>query len=370
MKIEIFTEFNDDLQRFWEPFYLQSNSLPFHSYKWQHYWNEHVGQPKYNMAICVVVCTADSGVLAIFPLGIYVSMGARVLSFMGAEESDYDAPLLSNDVDSNGFKDIWAAAQKFIPSHDVVFFRNIPEIVDKSYNFLLECVETKETGKSYSTTLPESFDDYSQRLPNSLLKDNRRMVRRLSEMGELTFKVVYKREEFNKTIETLISQKEARYNSSGARNIFNSKHIRDFYTRIFTLLDGGFNIHLSTLLLDDEILATHLGIHDRDNFYYLMPTFNADDKWRKFSLGRIHLERLVRWTIDNGITKFDFTIGGESYKSNWCNKEMAIYQHFKLRSPRGLFYFLAILLLEFVKSTPTLKNLAVKILSLGHRIIN
>ena len=370
MEIEIFTEFNEDLKGLWGAFDLQSNSLPFHSYEWQRYWNEQVGQPKYNMAICVVVCTVDSRVRAIFPFGINVTMGARVLSFLGAEEADYGAPLLATDIDSKEFKALWAAVSSSIPPHDVVFFRNMPKNINKTDNFLLENIKTKESGMSYSTTLPDTFDDYSLRLSKSMLKDNRRMVRRLSEMGELTFKVIYTPEEFKKTIQILISQKETRYSLSGAKNIFHNERIKSFYTNIFTLLNRGFNIHLSVLMLDDEILATHLGIHDRDQFFYLMPTFNHDDKWKKFSLGRIHLERLINWAIDNHIKKFDFTIGGESYKSNWCNSEMAIYNHFKLRSPRGVIYFLYFLVLELVKSKPLLKKLAVKILSLSHRIKN
>lgn len=370
MEIEIFTEFNEDLKGLWGAFDLQSNSLPFHSYEWQRYWNEQVGQPKYNMAICVVVCTVDSRVRAIFPFGINVTMGARVLSFLGAEEADYGAPLLATNIDSNEFNVIWTAVLRFIPTHDVVFFRNMPENINKTYNFLLENIKAKESGMSYSTTLPESFDDYSLRLSKSMLKDNRRMIRRLSEMGDLVFKVIYTPEEFKKTIQILISQKETRYNLSGGKNIFHNEHIKSFYTHIFTLLNRGFNTHLSVLMLDDEILATHLGIHDRDQFFYLMPTFNHDDKWKKFSLGRIHLERLINWAIDNRIKKFDFTIGGESYKSNWCDSEMAIYNYFKLRSPRGIVYYLYFLVLEFVKSKPPLKKLAVEILSFSHRIKN
>jgi CelD/BcsL family acetyltransferase involved in cellulose biosynthesis len=370
MDIKIFTEFNEDLKALWGAFDLRSNSLPFHSYEWQRYWNEQVGQPKYNMAICVVICTVDSRVRAIFPFGINLSFGARVLSFLGAEEADYGAPLLATDIDSNEFKDIWAAVLRYIPTHDVVFFRNMPKNINKTDNFLLENIKTKESGMSYSTTLPDLFDDYSLRLSKSMLKDNKRMIRRLSEIGELTFKVIEKPEEFKEITKILISQKEARYTLSGARNIFHNEHIKSFYTNMVTLLNRGFNIHLSVLMLDDEILATHLGIHDREQFFYLMPTFNHDDKWKQFSLGRIHLERLINWAIDNRIKKFDFTIGGELYKSNWCNSEMAIYDHLKLRSPKGVFYFLYSLVLEFVKSKPTLKKLVVKIFLLSYRIKN
>ncbi len=369
MKIEVFNDFNEELQAIWRPFEPQSNSLPFHSFEWQRYWNELVGQPRYKISICVVVVSnMDKVTRAIFPFGINRVLGARVLSFLGGEEADYSAPLFAMDINSTEFSDIWNKVLRVVPTHDLVFFKNMPKTIKKIDNFLLENIETKKSGMSYSITLPGSFSDYSLRISKSMLKDNRRMVRRLSEKGDLIFKVIDKPNEFKKIIEVMISQKELRYKLSGARNIFQSESVKNFYKNIFILLDRGFNVHLSALMLDDEILATHLGILDRDCFYYLMPTFNHDDKWMKFSLGRIHLEKLINWSVDNGVAHFDFTIGGESYKSNWCDSEMLIYDHLKIKSMRGAICFFSMHALKFIKSQPLLKKSAVKLLSLFHII--
>jgi CelD/BcsL family acetyltransferase involved in cellulose biosynthesis len=367
IKAEVFYEFNEELKSLWSDFESDANSLPFQSYEWQRYWNAEVGQPKYKMDICIVVCLVDDRVRAIFPFGIKRAMGARILEFLGADEADYSAPLLGIRMDSEEFRNIWIEVLKIIPSYDVVYFKNIPKLINQSDNFLLENIFTKQANLSYSTILPDSFEEYSLRLSKSMLKDNKRMVRRLSELGELKFSVLVTSEDFNRVVEVMISQKESRYTLSGARNIFYDKAVKNFYSNIFTLLNRGFGVHLSALMLDDEILATHLGIRYRDQFYYLMPTFNHDAKWRKFSLGRIHLEKLVGWSIDNGISKFDFTIGGESYKGIWCDSEMATYRHLKIRSFRGVIYYAYFLVLELIKSKPFLKKLAVKILSLRQK---
>jgi len=364
VKIEVFNVFDKQLKSLWDGFEVDANSLAFQSYEWQRYWNEQVGQPEYRMAICIIVCLVDGRVRAIFPFGIKRAMGARVLEFLGGEETDYSAPLLGSDMNSEEFKDIWAKVLRVIPSHDIVFFRNIPEFIHKSENFLLENISTNKVGHSYAASLPDTFDDYSLRLSKNMRKDNQRMIRRLSEMGELSFLVLENSEDFNKVLKVMIAQKEARYTLSGSRNIFFNKSVKNFYTNIHTLLNRGLNVHLSALMLNDEILATHLGIHYQDQFFYLMPAFNHDDKWRKFSLGRIHLEKLISWAIDNKIKNFDFTIGGESYKSIWCDSEMAIYRHFKIRSLRGAIYYTHDFLLELVKSNSFLKSLAVKLLAL------
>lgn len=363
IRTEIFHEFDEKLEFFWRAFESDAHVLPFQSYDWQRYWNTEVGQPKYRIKIFVVVCFGDGRVRAIFPFGIKRVMGARILGFLGADENDYSAPLIGPNMSSTEFKDIWKEVLTVASGQDVVYFRNMPKQITRSDNFLLDNIAVKQTEYAYSISLPNSFKEYSLRLSKSMMKDNKRMVRRLSELGELKFQVFETRDDFNNVLEVMISQKETRYLSSGARNIFFDQSVRSFYSNFYDLFCKGFGVHLSALILDDQVLATHLGIRHGDQFYYLMPTFNADDKWRKFSLGRIHLEKLIDWAIENGIVKFDFTIGGESYKAIWCDGEMPIYNHLKIRSFRGIIYFLYLLLFETIRSKPFLKNLAIKILS-------
>ena len=271
---------------------------------------------------------------------------------------------------SNEFKDIWAEVIKNIPTHDVIHFRNMPELIYQINNFMLENIPIKKSGVAYSSDLANSFEEYSKSLSRSMLKDNKRMIRRLSEMGKLEFLVIDRREEFNKIIEILIAQKEQRYISSGARNIFNISSVRRFYKNIYNLKAKEFNIHLSALTLDDEILSTHLGIYYKDQFFYLMPTFNHDKKWQKFSLGRIHLEKLTNWAIMNRVTKFDFTIGAESYKNIWCDNEMIIFRYLKIKSLRGINFYIYSLLLEYIKSNTTLKKIALKLLAMRFKSKN
>lgn len=364
MQIDIFSEFSEKLKSLWVYFDNKSNSLPFHSFEWQKYWNERVGQPKYRISICVVVCTIDNQIRAIFPFGIRTVFCARILEFLGAEEADYSAPLLACNMNSNEFTDIWTEVLKSVPPHDIIHFRNLSKLILQSENFLLKRISAKEIGKSYSATLPATFEAYTQSLSRGMIKDNRRMERRLREKGNLKFVILKNENEFNEVLKTMIFQKEARYAISGARNIFFNQSVKNFYSEIHILFNRGFKVHLSALILDDEVLATHLGIHYKDQLYYLMPTFNHDVKWKKFSLGRIHLEKLLQWSIENGVKKFDFTIGGESYKKIWCDDEMSIFRYFKLKSIRGILYYINFHLIELIKSKSSLRKLCLKILSL------
>ena len=166
--------------------------------------------------------------------------------------------------------------------------------------------------------------------------------------------------EFKEIVDELIFQKEQRYNQTGARNIFLNNSVKEFYQKMYLLIKRGINVHLSALSLDGEILAAHLGIHYNDQFYYLMPSFNDHKKWKKFSLGRLHLEELIHWAIENKVNKYDFTIGAESYKKIWCNNEMSIYNHIKLISCRGLSAYIYFHIYNFIRTKKTLKLFVLK----------
>jgi len=368
MEVEIYNEFNDKLNHLWKNLESNSNSPAFQSYAWQRYWYDQVGKTSCNIVACIAVCSKQGRLQVIFPFCIQRVMGARVLEFLGGKDADYQAPLVDSKMTSALFKEIWSEVLKVLPPYDVINFINIPKVIETNTNFLLENVSASATGFAYSSSLPDTFVDYSSRLSKSMLKDNKRMMRRLSEMGELKFSVIDAPQEFDHVLETMMAQKIERYELSNSRNIFLDKSIKAFYTNIGILYRRGLSIHLSTLSLDQEILATHLGLHYGGRFYYLMPTFNHDKKWRKFSLGRIHLEKLVDWAIENQMNTFDFTIGAEAYKNIWCDSEMPLYRHFKVRSLRGIGYYLYDILINVVKKNPRLKTLAVKLLSLQHKI--
>ena len=155
LKIKIFNEFNFELKSLWKSFDDSSNSFAFQSYEWQNYWSEKVGQPKYKVALFIIVCFIDDEVNAIFPMSIKWALGARVLEFLGSSESDYNAPILKNNLEANTFSYIWENVLKLLPPHDIVHFRNIPKFINNVNNHLIENINVKLSGSSHSANLPD-----------------------------------------------------------------------------------------------------------------------------------------------------------------------------------------------------------------------
>lgn len=367
MQIKIFNHFNLELEKLWKEFETKANSYPFQSYDWLLYWHEHLDQIEYDLKIHVFVFFLKKKVRAIFPLSIRKTWNIKVLEFLGGEINDFNSPLIAKSMKLTEFKKIWNELKNILPNHDIVYFKNIPELVENNENFLLKNIKAKIVNKSFYTILPNNVDDYFSTISKKMLKDNSRMLRRLNERGKLKFQIINDYKDFTNTLTKMIDQKIIRYNLTGNRNIFLSKSILNFYKNLFNLYKKNFNIHLSTLTLEEETLAINLGVIYKNQFYYLFPTFNNDKKWNKFSLGRIHLEKLIRWTIYNKINKLDFTIGTENYKSLWCENNINIYKYLKVTSIKGYIFYMKEIIIELIKSNNTLKKLAISIFDMIHK---
>ena len=106
-----------------------------------------------------------------------------------------------------------------------------------------------------------------------LLKDNARTVRRLSEQGELKYHIAKNSSQYSSIIESSLIQKESRYLLTGTINILSDYNVKLFYKGLFENLGQDINVHLSVMSLNNEFMATHLGVVYKNRFYYLFPTF-------------------------------------------------------------------------------------------------
>ena len=52
-----------------------------------------------------------------------------------------------------------------------------------------------------------------------------------------------------------------------------------------------------------------------------------DGELAKFGPGRAHLHELIRRAIGRALAYFDFTVGDESYKREWSDVELWLYDH-------------------------------------------
>ena len=109
--------------------------------------------------------------------------------------------------------------------------------------------------------------------------------------------------------------------------MFGIKEYRDFYMSLSSIKSTSFSVQCSSIKINNDLIATHIGLLNKDSFYYLMPSHLS--KFYKYSPGRILLFELIERTIDRNVSFFDFTIGGEIYKRSFINDEQLLFKLIK-----------------------------------------
>jgi CelD/BcsL family acetyltransferase involved in cellulose biosynthesis len=362
LQVHIYRTFDTMLEDIWRSLEEDCNHFVFQSYEWLAHWQRTVGQHSYGIEPTVVVVSDLRRPLALFPLGMRRIGGVKVLEFLGGAQSDYNSPLILPEVSTaDQFRVLWDKVLNELPAHDVRYFVRMPQQCGGSRNHFLDIASSFCEGSAYAATLPVSWDEFRHKLPSKFQKDNARMIRRLSEMGRFKFVVAKTAFEFNNIIDAMFVQKERRYKETGARNILADTSTRTFYRELGECVGGDVKIHLSALMLNEEILATHLGAVHQERFYYLFPTY-AGEAWAKFSPGRLLLENLVQWAIDNRLRTFDFTIGGEAYKEIWCDSEMTLYRVVEPLTVRGQIFAWSQELVYWIRTNQRVRTLAMSVL--------
>lgn len=338
IEFDIFRSFEDDAKAAWLKLERSGEYYVFQRLSWLMHWQQTIGAA-YGIEPIIIVAFKNKEPIAIFPLCLHRFFGVRVIKFLGGDQTDYNAPIVFPDhISTQEFVEIWNAMLELLPAHDVRHFTRIPEYLDATNNLLFLNVPNKKTdGNAYSKNLAPSMRDFSQHISRKLLKDNARMIRRLSEIGDFEIFESKSEEEYQKIIEVTVLQKTRRYLETGVRNILFRNSVRQFYTGLNAAITGGPKVHLTALKVGNQILATHLGVYDRGRYYYLFPTFDSG-ALSKYSPGRLLLEYLIKLSIKKGLNVFDFTVGGEAYKQQWCDTKMRLYCVLEANTLRGCLY--------------------------------
>ena len=110
----------------------------------------------------------------------------------------------------------------------------------------------------------------------------------------------------------------------GVRDLFDRPGYAEFFREISNNADS--LVHVSHVTAGTTIVATNLGLHFRDRYYHILASL-TDGEFARFSPGALHLRELMRYAIEAGCNQFDFTIGDESYKSDWADTRLDLYDH-------------------------------------------
>lgn len=338
MKIKVYNKFSESLYKIWKNLENKGNYTVFQNYYWQKNWYDRIGRPNNYILNIILLEDSDKNYM-ILPFVIKSRFGVRVLSFLGGNQTDYNSAIYSKSFKKEKNKDYWNIIFPNLQTFDLMKLTNLKNL--DSYSFLLpnKNSDTINCEISNFTKLSDTWEKHQLKLRKKFIQDTTRQKNRLKKLGNLNFSIIdLNDKEYFKFLDVLINQKEKRYLSTGAYNNFKSTDVENFYKNMVNPLGNKSFIHFSVLKLNSEIIATHWGLFDDKTFFYLMPSFS--DRWNKYSPGKIQLEYLIKWCIDKKFSFFDFTIGSETYKKEWCDQELKLYEFRFPKNYRGRLYLI------------------------------
>ena len=361
--IQVYHSYNESLKKIWEEFEKESLNYCFQNYYWLQHWFENTNK-KNKIEIFILLVFQNNKLTMILPFYIQKEKGIRLLKWQGDEQADYMSGLFLKNyqVHESNFLTLWKLIKKKIPTFDLVFFEKQPESIHNIENPFIRYLKVQKNATSNSLELNDSLDIFLKKnLKKKFIDDTRRRSKNLNKEGSVEFKI-YKNDnvlEKRKITQEMIDQKIVRVNYLKLKNFLN-RDTQNFYLDFDNTKFSYGEQHISSLMLDGKVLSIHWGVIYKKVFYHLMPSISYN-KFMKYAPGRLLLFHLIKWSIDNKISKFDFTIGDETYKKDWAKENNFLYDYVECINlkayPFYLYLKIKLMLKVFFKKYLFIKNI-------------
>ena len=307
----------------------------------------------------------------ILPLAIERARFSRRCVFLGHALCDYNGPLLAPEFPSviapADFANWWRAVEAFIQktpgyNYDVVLFDKMPERIGQQANPLLALATTRNASRAYRACLGKDWQSfYAEKRSSATRQRDRAKRKKLSQSGELRVITANDPEERQGALRVLFQQNSRTFARNGLASLFAQPGHSDFYLSVAA--KAGALVHVSRLNVGSTCVAANLGLRFRGCYYYILTSYD-DGPFRRFGPGVIHLHELMRYAISLGFSYFDFTIGDHSYKLDWADEEVKLYDHIAAARWLGLPAAAQLTLKrrakQFLKKSPLLCQLAAR----------
>ena len=357
------------VEREWRAFEPHADCTVFQSFDWLSAWQRHIGTCTGVQPAIVVGRDGAGAILFLLPLSVCTTGWARELTWLGSELNDYNAPLLApafpGRIDHVRFLALWQDITRSLQArprlrYDIIAFAKMPETVGAQQNPMRFLGGTINPSGAYLTHLSGEWEAfYTGKRSSATRRRDRTKRKKLSEHGEIKFVNPASDDEILNSLDTLMAQKAKSFARMGVGNLFTKPGHTDFYRAIATDPATRHVVHISRLDVGAIAAAANLALISRGRYYHLLASYTDCDLSR-FGPGAAHLHDLMHYAIDRGCDIFDFTIGDERYKRDWCDTELKLYDYIAPVTWRGRFVAMPMLAAQrikrWIKQTPAVWN--------------
>ncbi len=351
----------------WRAFEAQADGTVFQCFDWLSTWQRLIGARQGVRPAIVTVRDGAGTLQMLLPLSVRAAGPARELTWLGSDLCDYNAPLLapgfSARIDGARFLALWRDITRCLQDNprlrfDFLKLEKMPETVGGEPNPMRQLGGSMTPSGAYLTHLAGDWESfYAAKRSSATRRRDRTKRKKLGEFGAVKLVNPAGADEILHTLDTLMAQKTRSFARMGVANLFAKPGYAEFYRALSTDPASRHLVHVSRLDVGDVPAAINLGLTWRGCYYHLLASYD-DGELSRFGPGAAHLHDLLHLAIDRGFKVFDFTIGDERYKRDWCDTELKLYDMIAPVNARGALVAWPMLaarrLKRFIKQTPVL----------------
>jgi CelD/BcsL family acetyltransferase involved in cellulose biosynthesis len=315
----------DGAEREWRAFERQASGHPYQHFHWLSAWH---AQIRPNGVAPFIVMLRHRGRLAmLLPLAVERSFGISRLVPMGAPVCDYHCPLvdpefgaqLTPEMVRTMLREVCALAEV-----DYMLLTHAPPMIGPARNPFCALPLHSFGASAYGTTLGGDWHTYYSKHRSARTRSRlRRKEAALAQHGPIVFGAVTDPDRRVALAAEIVRCKADRLRSTaGEFNTLARRDVQSFFSQLAgAAVDGDFFVF--ELTVGGRLAAAAIGLVSGGCFYYEVSAY-PEEAFRRFSPGSLLLHRLMEWAIARGCTRFDFTVGDESYKAEWCEESWAL----------------------------------------------
>lgn len=352
----------DTLAPLWARFEREGASTAYQRRDWMTCMHEHLAGPAGATPLFVEVMDAGGRSLMLMAFALTRRFGISVLSGFDLGVCDYTAPLLAPgiEVSPDMARRVWAAVRTVLPHADVVDLRQIPLDVGgvpNPFALLPQC--SPMDLQAFGMALDGDIETLVLRLMG--VKPHREMLRRrrrLERHGDVRFVEARTEAELSTMFAVMCEQRRRRFQKLGRFDLLSRPEVEAFYREAAVRsLRGEGPVRVCGLAVGDQWVATaYMLVHARMVHGIILGI--GDESWNKCGPGVLMATTLMEWSLGQGCTYFDMTVGNLPYKAALGANPRNLYRILEARSRRGAWALRATLgaaaLMSWIRSRPKL----------------
>lgn len=290
---------------------------------WVKGWTEHVSSD-------CVVASLMAGERPALTLALAVTRHGpfRVAGFIGETHANGNFPALdpryASRIDTAGLEQLVKAIAATRPDIDTLALERIAPSLDGVANPLLALPNRPSPNIALALRLEGGFDRIVERIgAKRRRKKTRGQIRKFEAAGGYRRYRASTVAEVDALAEIFFAEKAERFRKLGVRNVFADPKVQDFFRGLFSdclsLTPPPFQLH--ALEVGGKVRAVTGGCLLADR---MTCEFGAivEDELVNASPGDFLFHENIREACEEGLQLYDFSVGDEFYKRQWCDVEI------------------------------------------------